>query len=149
MSYNWQMSEWPEFVYDVTGVESKLVRIVDRAGQLQGAFQGMTQQDQDATWVELMVAEAIKTSEIEGESLNRPDVASSIRNRLGLVPVVEHSSSPAARGVGELMVSVRESWNDDLSDDVLFGWHKLLMMGRNDIVAGKWRDHDEPMRVVS
>jgi hypothetical protein len=35
------------------------------------------------TLVNVMVAEAIKTSAIEGEYLSRPDVVSSIRNHLG------------------------------------------------------------------
>lgn len=149
MKYNWQMEGWPSFGYSLDKVQSKLLHIIDRAGQLQGTLQNMREKDQEATWVELMVAEAIKTSEIEGESLNRPEVASSIRNRLGINASPERVRDPASKGVGELMVAVRESWQADLTGDTLFTWHRLLMTGRADILSGDWRVHDEPMRVVS
>jgi Fic family protein len=149
MKYNWQMDGWPEFRFDLKGVDPKLVEIADRAGQLQGTMQALRDEDQDSAWVELMVSEAIKTSEIEGESLNRPVVASSIRNRLGLRPVPELANDPAARGAGELMVAVRESWDADLTEQTVLDWHSLLMMGRRDISVGAWRTHEDPMRVIS
>jgi len=39
------------------------------------------------TIIQTMVAEAVKTSEIEGEYLSRQDVVAAIRNHLGINPV--------------------------------------------------------------
>jgi hypothetical protein len=50
----------------------------------------------------------MKTSEIEGEFLSRKDVASSIRNKLGLNKKPEAIKDKMAKGAGELMVDVRE-----------------------------------------
>ena len=54
-----------------------------------------------------MVAEALKSSEIEGEMLSRPDVMSSIKNNLGLNAQPKRVGDRRAEGIAELMVCVR------------------------------------------
>jgi Fic family protein len=99
--------------------------------------------------IELMIAEAMKTSEIEGEYLSRQDVASSIRNQMGIFTREEIVKDLRAKGVADLMVEVRNSWDSPLSDKVLFDWHRLLMQGSNTVASGRWRKLGEPMQVVS
>lgn len=53
--------------------------------------------------IDVMVSEAIKTSEIEGEFLSREDVMSSIRNDLGLNRLHEQVIDKRSKGIGELM----------------------------------------------
>ena len=97
-----------------------------------------------------MASEAIKPSEIEGEYLSRQDVISSIKKNLGI-----YDSHPRqvkdlrAKGIADLLVTVRESYNMPLSKKILFEWHNLLMMGTTRITAGKWRADNTPMQVVS
>jgi Fic family protein len=149
MKYNWQQPEWPEFRYDLKDIEADLFLFADKEGQISGAMQGLLEADRTEALLDLMIAEAVKTSEIEGEYLNRQDVASSIRNQLGLNPSPEPVRDLASRGIAELMIDVRNSWAKQLNQEKLFAWHKMLMSGTRGLSIGCWRSHDEPMQVVT
>lgn len=149
MKYNWQQNGWPTFEYDLSAVERELFTFADLAGQVSGVLQGLEKSVQSETLVDMMIAEAIKSSEIEGEYLSRPDVASSIRNGLGLQSVLKEGRDPASQGVAELMVDSRNRWSEALSEETLFAWHRMLMKGSHRIAVGCWRTHAEEMQVVS
>jgi Fic family protein len=146
--YNWQKKEWPHFIYEVNDVENELYILTEKFGLLTGMLKAMPEEMQMDTILDIIVSEAIKTSEIEGELLSRIDVMSSVRNNLGLttdLPVRDKR----AQGIGSLMISVRNTYSDALTEQTLYDWHTLLMSYRKDIEAGKWRTHTEPMQVVS
>ena len=84
MRYNWQQFDWPEFRYDITEVEEMLFDFAQKAGRTSGLLEGLSQEIKSEAIIEMMMAEAIKTSEIEGEYLSRKDVMSSISRNLGL-----------------------------------------------------------------
>ncbi|MEE2566303.1 Fic family protein [Hyphobacterium marinum] len=149
MTYNWQQHDWPEFKYRTDGIEADLYTFAEKTGRVSGALQGLREEEQTELVVELMVSEAIKTSEIEGEFFSRKDVRSSIRNQLGLNPAIETVRDPRARGVAELMVHVRNTFSEPLREADLFQWHDMLMAGAKRIAVGRWRDHAEPMQIVS
>ena len=65
MKYNWQQADWPEFQYDLTDVQDDLFAFAEKTGHVSGAIKGLSDDLQDETIVDLMVSEAIKTSEIE------------------------------------------------------------------------------------
>ena len=99
--------------------------------------------------VEEMIVEAMTTSEIEGEFLNRASVQSSIQRQLGL-KVEERRIAPAEQGISELMVSLYRSIREPLTADMLFGMHRMVMSGRRDLRdIGRFRTSKEPMQVVS
>jgi len=81
--------------------------------------------------------------------ISRKDVMSSIRNNLHLNPKNESVRDARAVGAAELMVDVRRGYEKPLTDKVLFSWHRMVMRGNRYVEAGKWRDHPEPMQVVS
>jgi len=58
--------------------------------------------------VEALSTEAVTTSEIEGEILDRASVQSSIRKQLGL-SVEERRVRPAEQGIAEMMVDLYRS----------------------------------------
>lgn len=149
MKYNWQQAQWPEFKYNVSGLEKDLFCFVDLSGQVSGVLKGLDDDVQWETIVDMMIAEAIKSSEIEGEYLSRPDVTSSIRKCLGLQSDINDVRDPASQGIAELMVDSRNHWMDDLSQEKLFEWHRMLMKGTSRIEVGGWRTHAEDMQVVS
>jgi len=68
----------------VHGMEDTLLAFAEQAGHVSGILKAMPEAMQTEAVIDTMVAEAIKTSEIEGEYLSRQDVVSSIRNHLGL-----------------------------------------------------------------
>jgi Fic family protein len=96
-----------------------------------------------------MSEEALKTSEIEGEFLNRESLQSSIRHQFGLS--TEHGRiPPAEQGVAEMTVGVYESWSKRLSNETLFKWQAVLVQGPHDLHdVGCFRTTIHPMQVVS
>lgn len=148
MEYNWQLPDWPKFRYELAESEGPLLDFMDRAGLVSGTVQALPEAEQNNAIADLMVVEALKTSEIEGEVLSRPDVASSIRNGLGLNSPHQRVRDRASAGAAELMLAVRDSWRDDLTESVLLDWHRSLMQGSSNILIGEWRTHEEPMQVV-
>ena len=148
MKYNWQLPDWPNFRYELAELEGSLLDFVDRAGLVSGTAQALPESEQNNAIADLMIVEALKTAEIEGEVLSRPDVASSIRNGLGLNSPHQRVRDLASAGAAELMLAVRSNWGEDLSDSVLLDWHRSLMQGANNVLIGEWRSHVEPMQVV-
>lgn len=148
MIYNWQLKDWPHFVYDLSGFEDKLAEFIQRTGRLGGLAEGLTSGDQEDAIVEMMITEALKTSEIEGEYLNRRDVMSSIRKNLGL-STAHQSMDKKSNGAALLMTTVRKGFKKPLTQKMLFEWHKLIMMGSRGIKTGSWRKGIEPIQVVS
>ena len=80
--FNWQHKEWPDFKFDISNVEKFLYSFYERVGHVTGILKAIPDDLQIETLIEIMVAEAIKTSEIEGEFLSRRDVVSSIKKNL-------------------------------------------------------------------
>ena len=149
MAYNWQLADWPEFKYNLKGLDDTLFAFADQTGQMNGILRGLPEELRMEAIIDIMVAEAIKTSEIEGEFLSRQDVMSSIRNNLGLNKKTEVIKDKGAQGAGELMVAVRNSFSAPLTESTLFDWHTMLMRYSTGITAGAWRNGEAPMQVVS
>jgi len=149
MTYNWQQSDWPEFQYELSGLQDLLYAYAEKTGRVSGALQGLNKDDQTEMVVELMVAEALKTSAIEGEMISREDIRSSVRNRLGLNSTPKAIRDVRARGIAELMVLVRQDFAEPLTAQMMFDWHHELMAHDRRLVAGQWRTHEEPMQVIS
>ncbi len=146
--YNWQKKDWPNFVFSFEEIADGLFKISEKMGYLQGIIKAVSDEIQTETLIDLMVSEALKTSEIEGEFLSRLDVLSSIRKNLGL-PVEISARDKRAQGIGSLMILVRNTFAEPLTEKILFDWHTLLLGYRNDIRTGRWRSQQEPMQVIS
>jgi Fic family protein len=149
MIYNWQQKDWPNFKYNLSKVEDNLFAFAEETGHITGVLDSMPEDLQTETIINILVSEAIKTSEIEGEYLNRPDVISSIRNNLGVNKNPAIIKDKKSGGAGELMVAVRNSYFSPLTEQDLFAWHKMIMKENSKIKVGAWRTHEEPMQVVS
>jgi len=150
MSYNWQQNDWPQFRYDLGEVQDVLVAIAAKMGYTSGILKGLPESMQAEMLLDLMVSEAVKTSEIEGEFLSRVDVMSSIRNQLALNVPPENVLDLRACGVGELMMDVRRSFAERLTEEKLFAWHRMLLgLRAGQMRLGAWRTHTEPMQVGS
>lgn len=104
--------------------------------------------------LEAITQDVIKSSDIEGETLNPQQVRSSIAVRLGIdVPGIVPSDRNTD-GIVDLMLNATQNFKMPLTIDRLFGWHhSLFPTGRSGIYtinAGKWRtDANGPMQVVS
>lgn len=149
MRYNWQQKDWTEFQYELSKVEDLLFEFTQRVGRVSGLLEGLPEDMQTEAIIDIMVSEAIKTSEIEGEYLSRKDVMSSIRNNLDLGHPKEQVNDKRAEGAAELMMNVRNHFSEALDKQTLFTWHEMLMRGNPQVEAGKWRTHTEPMQLIS
>lgn len=149
MKYNWQQKDWRIFSYNTKEIDTLLFEFSERTGRISGVLEALPKEAQTETMVNMMVLEAIKTSEIEGEYFSRKDVMSSIKRNLGLNPDFPISKDKKAEGISELMVSVRNSFLQPLTVETLFSWHSTLMQGTKNMRIGTWRIHEEPMQIVS
>jgi Fic family protein len=149
MRYNWQQKDWPHFTYKLMGAEDNLFSFAEKTGHITGIVKALPEETQLQAVIDMMVSEAIKTSEIEGEYLSRKDVLSSIRKNLGLTSSPEYIQDKRADGIGLLMIDVRNTYKDDLTKEKLFAWHSMLLPVSKGIEVGKWRTHEEPMQIIS
>ena len=149
MKWNWQQSDWPSFRWEAARLASAEERFLRGTGIVVGAVKHLSDHDRDNLLVETMSLEALTTSEIEGEVLNRASVQSSIQRQLGLA-ADKRRVLPGEEGIAEMMVDLFRSIGAPLSEAMLFGWHRAVMKGRSDLKGtGKYRSSEEPMQVVS
>jgi Fic family protein len=149
MAWSWEQSDWPKFTYDSAALEPLERQFLLRSGEFIGAFKHVATEDRDLLKIELISDEALKTSEIEGEILDRDSVQSSLRQQFGLA-TDGRRIPPAERGIAEMMVDLYQSFSDRLTHKRMFAWHKMLMAGEQRInVVGGYRTHSDPMQVVS
>ena len=149
MKWNWEQPSWPEFSYDPAAVEPLERQFLLHSGEFIGACKHVSAADQDRLKIELISDEAVKTSEIEGELLNRDSVQSSLLHQFGLGPD-KLRISPAERGIAEMMVNLYRTFASPLSDRMLFRWHRMLLKGNRDVaVIGGYRKGGDAMQVVS
>ena len=149
MKYNWQQKDWPNFKYSLEGLAEAFQLYAEKVGHIRGVLNTLPVDTQLQAMINRMVSEAIKTSEIEGEYINRQDVVSSIKNNLGLNTIIEPIKDKRAKGIAQLMLAIRATYQDDLTETTLHHWHRMLMEGNNKINRGVWRTHEAPMQVIS
>jgi Fic family protein len=149
MIYNWQQKDWLKFHYDETTFTEKAFSFMALAGQSIGYFNSLSNQNQAESIIDLLVIEAIKTSSIEGEHISRVDLVSSIRKNLGYTTPSFQIKDKRSEGIAKLLVKVRADFENKLTEEMLFEWHEMLMLGNKYINIGKYRSHTEPMQVIS
>ena len=149
MMWNWTQHSWPHFAYDPAALEPLERRFLLLTGEVIGAVRHVTEGERNLLRIELLSDEAVKTSAIEGEALDRLSVQSSLRRQLGL-DTDNRNVKPKERGIAEMMVDLYRSWADPLDADTLFRWHRMLMADSRHLEAiGGYRRHEEAMQIVS
>jgi len=147
--WNWQKQDWPDFRWDASRFLQAERRFLVSGGLMVRSVDYLEGTERDQITVELMSAEALTTSEIEGEMLDRVSVQSSITRQLGLA--TDHRRvQPREQGIAEMTVDAYQNFADPLTEVTLFAWHTMLLNGRTDLGdIGRYRTHAEPMQVVS
>ena len=145
----WQQDDWPNFVWDRSALASLEARFLHESGRRIGAFRHLGDADRTGMRIEWLSDEALETSAIEGEILDRASVRSSIRRHFGLEPD-RRAASPAEAGVAEMMVALYREFDRPLDHATLWSWHGTLMRERSRLeVIGGYRRHPEAMQIVS
>ncbi|MBT8342847.1 MAG: Fic family protein [Desulfatitalea sp.] len=154
VKYIHQWSDWPDFRWDNKRLADKLAAVRYRQGLLIGKMASLGFPLRAENALNTMALDVLKSSEIEGEILDREQVRSSIARRLGvdigpLAPV-----SRNIEGVVDMMFDATRNHTAPLTTERLFGWHAALFptgySGMSKIKVGSWRDDaNGPMQVVS
>jgi Fic family protein len=149
MRWNWQKPDWPVFTWDSAQIAPAEEKFLLGSGVVVGSVKHLGETQRLQLLIESLSTEAVTTSKIEGEILNRASVQSSIQRELGVTTDTRHAK-PAERGIAEMMVDLFRSFKKPLSESTLFTWHKMVTAGRQDLSdIGRYRTSGEPMQVVS
>lgn len=154
MTYIYQREEWPHFVWDKAYLQPLLAKAEFTRGLLLGRMQAIGFKLKNETSLDALSREIIKSSEIEGEILNREQVRSSVARRLNIEFKGQTESSRYVDGVAEMMLDATRSYDKPLTRERLFAWHAALFptgySGIHKINVGMFRnDKDGRMQVVS
>lgn len=154
MQYIHQLPDWPDFRWREDEIAAPLAAVRHRQGRLIGRMESLGFELRSEAILTTLTDDVLKSSEIEGEDLNKEQVRSSIARRLGLdisglVPTDRHVD-----GVVEMMLDATQHFDRPLTDERLFAWHASLFptgrSGMTRITVGTWRkDEEGPMQVVS
>lgn len=149
MRWNWQQPDWPAFRYDAAALRPAEDRFLKGGGVAVGSMAHLGDEDRQSLTISLIAQEAVDSSAIEGEVLDRASVQSSVARHLG-IKADQRRANAAEAGAAELMISLYRDYHSPLSDEMLFQWHAMLMNGRRDLAdIGRYRTHDDPMQIVS
>lgn len=149
MIWNWQQDDWPNFRWDERKLVAAETAFVEGAGVVIGVSKHLAEPERQNLSIEILSHEAVDTSAIEGEHLDRDSVQSSIQRQLGLA-ADRRRATPAEAGIAEMMVDLYRHLPQPLTEAKLLEWHHLLMRGRDDLTdIGRYRTDPEPMQIVS
>lgn len=152
--YLWENPDWPLLTWDEKTLAKPLAQGSREQGRLLGKMEALGFDLRIEAHLSILTEDVVKSSEIEGEKLERDQVRSSIARRLGmdvggLVPADRN-----VEGVVEMVLDATGNNTQLLTEDRLISWHAALFptgrSGMSKIRVGAWRDDSTgPMQVVS
>jgi Fic family protein len=153
-TYIHERSGWPGFCWDSERISPRLLEVRHRQGRLIGRMEGLGFQLRTEAVLDTLTEDVLKSSEIEGEKLDRGQVRSSIARRLGIDIGGLTPADRNVEGVVEMMLDATQHYDEPLTAQRLFDWHAALFptgrSGMSKINVGAWRDDRKgPMQVVS
>ena len=152
--YLYDNQNWPVFEWNSEKLLPLLSYVRNKQGKLIGKMGSLGFELQNEANLEILTIEIVKSTEIEGEILDREQVRSSIARRLGLDISGLVYSERNVDGMVDLMLDATKNYNKELTKERLFSWHASLFpagqSGMYKIISGNWRDDSTgPMQVVS
>lgn len=152
--YIYELPDWPHFRWDEKRLAVSLAALRHRQGRLLGRMETLGFPLRAEATLQTLTLDVVKSSEIEGEILNREQVRSSIARRLGMNIGGLAPADRSVEGVVEMTLDATQHYSAPLTDERLFGWHAALFptgySGISKITVGRWRDDSKgPMQVVS
>ena len=154
MRYIYQNPDWNRFTWCGEKVEKLLLDIKKSQGFLLGRMDNLGFDVKNNALLQVLTENIIKSSEIEGQILDKHLVRSSIARRLGIENAGETVTSRDIEGVVEMMLDATQNYNSPMNKERLIGWHAALFptgySGMYKITVGRYRtDKLGKMQVVS
>ena len=152
--YIHQLTDWPKFRWNSEKLANQLAAVRHHQGRLIGRMEGLGFRLREEAVLETLTEDVLKSSEIEGEVLDKDQVRSSIARRLGIDAGALTPADRDVEGVVEMMLDATQKYDAPLTEERLFAWQSALFptgrSGMRRITVGAWRDNREgPMQVVS
>jgi Fic family protein len=152
--YIWEQPGWPHFTWKDQGLLEPLAAARLKQGRLLGRMASLGFDLQIEAQLVTLTEDVIKSSEIEGDVLDRDSVRSSLARRLGLPAAAIEPADRRTEGVVEMTLDATENYEALLTPERLFGWQAALFptgySGMHKVKTGAWRnDAEGPMQVVS
>jgi len=148
----WEHENYPDFTYDLNRLETLIQKISIEQGYLIAMSDVMNEDNILSRQVEALENEAISTSAIEGQILNRDSVKASIQRKLGFVDNDVEKMDESMDNLIEILIDANTNYEKDLTLERLFGWHNALFpkgySGFTKINVAGFRG-EETMEVVS
>jgi Fic family protein len=150
MKWMWQQPDWPDFRYEKSALEDRDLEFRINSERLAGHFEALPMASQEDATIDLMLSEAITTSAIEGEDLDRESVRSSLLSLITSDTLPDNSDQKAA-GAASLLVDVRKNWQISLTHELLGKWQSMAVPEQRytPILRGAYRNDPSPMQIVS
>ncbi len=154
MKYIHELKGWPQLTWSREKLAEQLADVRHRQGRLIGRMEGLGFSLRNEAVLQTLTQDILRSSEIEGENLDKDQVKSSIARRLGLDVGGLIPADRGVEGVVEMMLDATQHYADPLTQERLFAWHAAMFptgrSGMTKIIVGNWRDdHSGPMRVIS
>jgi Fic family protein len=154
MVYIHERPDWPEFQWNSEKLAECLARVRHKQGRLLGRMESLGFKLKEEATLQTLTEEVVKSSEIEGEILDRNQVRSSIARRLGMDIGALTPADRNVEGVVEMMLDAVQKYDQPITAERLFGWHAAIFptgrSGMLKIAVGGWRtERSGPMQVVS
>ncbi len=153
-TYVWQAEDWPRWRYELGALAQPLTAVARAQGVLLGRLADVGLALRTQASLTTLTEDVVKTSAIEGETLDVASVRSSIARRLGLDIGALAPADRHVDGVVEMVLDATTNHAQPLSAKRLHAWHAALFptgySGMQRIAVGRWRDDASgPMQVVS
>jgi len=155
-AYFYNLPNWPNFTWNQEKISPLLTDVRHQQGRLLGKMESIGFNLQSEANLHTLTLDVMKSSEIEGELLNRDEVRSSIARHLGMdAGVIVPTADRHVEGVVEMMLDATQQYKDALTHERLFSWHAAMFpagrSGMAKIVVGNYRNNttEDPMQVVS
>ena len=146
-----QKQNWSDFKWDSDKIVPLLGNVRHLQGKLLGQMESLGFSLKEEAVLTTLTLDVLKSTEIEGEILNKDQVRSSIARKLGITVNGIVASSRNVDGVVEMMLDATQHYDSPLTKKRLLGWHAALFptgySGMYKIEVGKYRTGD--MQVVS
>lgn len=148
MLWNWELPDWPKFKYDPGQLADQERQFLLGIGGASAYLKSVEICEYHQFIVEILSLEGLESSKIEGEILDRESLQSSIKRHFGILEKTEEKNKES--GMAELLCGVYESFDSELTREMLCQWHSKLFDEHSLLDdLGKYRTHSEPMQIVS
>lgn len=149
-----QLDGWPGFRWRDERLVQPLATVRLRQGRFIGRMEALGFALRTEASLQSLTEEVTKSSEIEGEVLDKDQVRSSIARRLGVDIGATVQTDRYIEGVVDMMLDATQQYSQPLTAKRLYAWHAALFptghSGMRPITVGAWRNPDsDPMQVVS